>query len=232
MIELFNKPRFTLIKFPLIGIGSFILLLIWASTFYPGGTENNPGTTGYLFSENYISDLGRIITPSGVSNITSVFIFIFAFLIMACVLFIFFYSNYTFYKKKFSYRGNMFKLGTFFGMCSSLCFLGVALAPVDINMKDHIVYAEWLFRFLFGGSVLLTISIYNMDKSTHVLSFGYFLIAFATGIYILLSDFKLNSILFSDVHVANVLTQKITTLSLVVGFLLVGFFNNRFLKQQ
>jgi len=232
MKNTFNNPRFTLLHFPLIAIGSFILLLICASTFYPGGTVNNPETIRYIFSENYISDLGRVETPSGVKNVPSVFIFIIALLIMSFSFFLYFYNNYRFYKNKYSINSSTFKLGSFFGLCFSLCFLGVAITPADVNLNDHIIYAEWLFRFLFGCSFLLFIAFYKINKSTFSLSIGYFLIAFSNGVYILLSDFKLISLIFNDVHYANVISQKIITISLILGFVFVGYFNNRILKQK
>ncbi len=112
------------------------------------------------------------------------------------------------------------------------CFLGVALTPADINLKDHVFFAEYLFRFLFGGAFLLALSYFKMDRLTQWLGLGYLLIAIATGVYILLSDFELNAVLFSNEHLAEVITQKLITGTLIFGFLLVGYFNFRNLKQQ
>tara|TARA_B100002003_G_scaffold57366_2_gene52838 strand:- start:2217 stop:2936 length:720 start_codon:yes stop_codon:yes gene_type:complete len=232
MKSLLNNHKFTIIQFPIFAIGAFVLLLALAMQIYPGGTVERTETVGYLFTENYISDLGRTVSHSGVENTLSFFIFLFAFAIMTCAFFTYFYGNYTFFKKKYSPQGNMFKLGTFFGMCTSLCFLGVALTPADINLKDHVFFAEYLFRFLFGGAFLLALSYFKMDRLTQWLGLGYLLIAIATGVYILLSDFELNAVLFSNEHLAEVITQKLITGTLIFGFLLVGYFNFRNLKQQ
>jgi len=227
-----NNPKFTLIQFPMIAIVVFVSLLLIGSQLYSGGTEVNSETVGYIFTENYISDLGRTTTHSGESNLFSLLIFIIVFSIMTFSLFTYFYGNYSFFKNKFHTGGNMFKLGTFFGMCFSLCFLGIALTPADINLKDHILFAEFLFRFLFGSSILLFLSFYKMHPSTRLLSFGYLLIAAATGTYIALSDFELNSMLFSNNYLAEVITQKLITISLLSGFVLVGTINNRILKEK
>ena len=56
-----NNPRFTVIKLPLLSIVAFVLLLLLAMQVFPGGTEKDPNTVGYIFSENYISDLGRTV---------------------------------------------------------------------------------------------------------------------------------------------------------------------------
>ena len=232
MKSLLNNPKFTIIQFPIFAIVAFVLLLALAMQIYPGGTVERTETVGYLFTENYISDLGRTVSHSGVENTLSFFIFLFAFAIMTCAFFTYFYGNYTFFKKKYSPQGNMFKLGTFFGMCTSLCFLGVALTPADIYLKDHVLFAEYLFRFLFGSSLLLFLSFYKMDQSTRLLSFGYLLLSIATGMYIGLSDFELNSVLFSNNHLAEVITQKIITMTLLSGFIILGTFNNRILKEK
>ena len=227
-----NNPKFTLIQFPLIAIIVFVSFLTIASQLYSGGTEVNPETVGYIFTENYISDLGRITTHSGESNLYPFLIFIMVFTVMTFSLFTYFYGNYSFFKNKFDFGGNMFKLGTFFGMCFSLCFLGISLTPADINLKDHILFAEYLFRFLFGSSLLLFLSFYKMDQSTRLLSFGYLLLTIATGMYIGLSDFELNSVLFSNNHLAEVITQKLITMTLLTGFIILGTFNNRILKEK
>ena len=227
-----HNPKCTIFQFPLIAIGVFVLLLVFAIQLYPGGTVEKSDTVGYIFSENFISDLGRTVTHSGNGNLLSFINFMIAFGILTFAFFTYFYGNYTFFKKKYSPPGNMFKLGTFFGLCTSLCLLGIALTPADINLKDHIIFAEFLFRFLFGSTLLLAISFYKMDSSTQRLSLGYLLIALATGVYILLSDFELNSVLFSNDHLAEVITQKLITGCLILGFLFIGYFNFQNIKEQ
>ncbi len=227
-----HNPKFTIFQFPLIAIGVFVLLLALAIQIYPGGTVERTDTTEYIFTENFISDLGRTVTHSGIANLFSFIIFLIAFSILTFAFFAYFYGNYIFFKNKYTPSGNMFKLGTFFGMCTSLCLLGVALTPANINLKDHIIFAEFLFRFLFGSTVLLALSFYKMDSSTKRLSIGYLLIAIATGMYILLSDFELNSVLFSNDHLAEVITQKSITGCLIFGFLFIGYFNSQVIKEQ
>jgi len=54
-----NNPRFMVIKFPLLSIVTFVLLLLLAMQVFPGGTEKDPNTVGYIFSEkskNYVID--------------------------------------------------------------------------------------------------------------------------------------------------------------------------------
>ena len=226
-----NNPRFMVIKFPLLSIVTFVLLLLLAMQVYPGGTDKDPNTVGYIFSENYISDLGRTVTTSGASNLLSFSFFILAFAIMACAFFLYFYGTYSFYKKKYALTGNMYKLGTFFGMCSSLCFIGVALTPANVNLKDHIMFAEWLFRFFFGSSLLYAIVYYKKDKSSNLLSLAHLLIAIGTLVYILLSDFNYNSVLFANEFKAEVISQKLIVGFLLTGITLIGYCNRRNIKQ-
>lgn len=227
-----DNPRFTLLKLPLIGIGIFIALTFLAMKIYPGGTIQEKDTIGYIFSENYISDLGRYRTYADDSNAASMILFMIAMAAMGFSLFGYFYGTYTYFKKHFNPKISTFKLGTFFAMCGCICMAGVGLTPADVNLDDHMMFALWLFRFIFGFAVLYAISFYQMDESTKYHAAGYGLIALATGSYILFSDFKLSSIIFTDNHLAEVIAQKLITGALITGTIIIGYFNFRILKNH
>lgn len=199
---------------------------------YPGGTVRKEDTIGYIFSENYLSDLGRYTTPSEAGNVPSMVFFILAMSVLGLSLFGYFYGNYSFFKKRFSPKGSAFKLGTFFALCGCVCLIGIGLTPADVNLDDHIMFALWFFRFIFGAAVLYTVSFYNLDAITKYHAIGYGLIALATGSYIIFSDFKLSSIIFSDNHVAEVIAQKMITAGLIAGTAFIGYFNFKILKNH
>ena len=225
-----NHLKRSIIHIPVIATVIFVLLLAVAMSVYPGGTENDIATEGYIFSQNYISDLGRTISPSGDNNMVSFMIFLAAFGVMTAAFFNYYYKMHTFYISSYHMNSNALKLGTFFGMCTSLCFIGVALTPANMNMKDHIMFAEWLFRFLFASTCLHAFAFYQKKETLLMLSFAHLLMAIGTGLYILFSDLKFNSLFFDDIHKAEVISQKLIVGFLITGILMNGYSHSKNLK--
>ena len=66
-----------------------------------------------------------------------------------------------FYKVGEVFHNNLFlsRLGTICGMMSGICYIGVALTPSNVFLDWHIIFAEWIFRFLFIGSFIYSILI-------------------------------------------------------------------------
>ena len=54
-----------LIKLPRLILGIFVVLNIIAMLSYPGGTFLDDATTGYSFTRNFLSDLGRTLSYDG-----------------------------------------------------------------------------------------------------------------------------------------------------------------------
>ena len=222
--------KISIIHFPVVATAVFVLLLGISMNFYPGGTEVDPATVGYIFNQNYISDLGRTISPNGDNNMTSFLIFLTAFTVMSFAFFNYFYGMHIFYRNTFKIKGSILKLGTFFGMCTSICFIGIALTPANINIKDHIMFADWLFRFLFGSTLLYAVAFVQQKESLLLSSIAHLLMAAGTGLYILFSDLKFNTLFFSDIHTAEVISQKLIVGFLITSILLIGFSNNKNIK--
>ncbi|MHA2131448.1 MAG: hypothetical protein ACW99L_15900, partial [Promethearchaeota archaeon] len=64
----------------------FLILVNVAILFYPGGTFNDPFTSGYSLWSNLFSDLGRFIAHSGESNIITFLIYNVSLFIMGLLL--------------------------------------------------------------------------------------------------------------------------------------------------
>src|SRR5208283_4523249 len=65
----------------LIACVTFVVLTAFAMLEYPGGSLHVPGTHHYVFSENFLGDLGVTKTAAG-SNTSSCVLFVIA---MTCV---------------------------------------------------------------------------------------------------------------------------------------------------
>ena len=229
--KFFNSKQFLTI-IPIIALLLFVTMLAFSMSIYSGGTRANFNASGYTFSENYISDLGRYISVNGQDNTNVMVVFILAFFLLGSFFFLFFYHNYYFIKEKFQPNLNIFRLATFFALCATISIIGVGLTPSDINFDDHVMFAEWIFRFFFGASVLYAISYFKINPKTKFLGLGYLILSIATGFYLLFSDFKLNKVLFSDTLIADVLAQKFIVFSLIIGFFIIGYFNYQITKDD
>jgi len=229
--KFFNSKQFLTI-IPIIALLLFVTMLAFSMSIYSGGTRANFNASGYTFSENYISDLGRYISVNGQDNTNVMVVFILAFFLLGSFFFLFFYHNYYFIKEKFQPNLNIFRLATFFALCATISIIGVGLTPSDINFDDHVMFAEWIFRFFFGASVLYAISYFKINPKTKFLGLGYSILSIATGFYLLFSDFKLNKVLFSDTLIADVLAQKFIVFSLIIGFFIIGYFNYQITKDD
>ena len=137
----------------------FILLTILAMFLYPGGTIADPHSQGYSFFLNFFSDLGRISTPSGQSNLASRILFTTALSMGTLGVALFFIALIQFYPGP----GITFWLSRLSAICAlvtSICFLGVAFVPLDLSGRVHNLFLDsalltFFLTFLLTFSAVL-----------------------------------------------------------------------------
>lgn len=123
-----------------MGFITFLSLMISGMLIYEVGKFHEPDLNRYNFIENYLSDLGRVYTYSGVLNNVSktlfeVAMFVAAFMIIAL---------YTFYFRIFRSIENKSKLGfagSIVGLVSTLSCISVGLVSIDVHVTLHRVCA-------------------------------------------------------------------------------------------
>ena len=112
MNKIFNiiEKRQWLINAPRATLGIFVILNIMAMVFYKGGTYHNPNNIGYSFFNNFLSDLGRVVSHSGQINFHASLCFNMAMLLAGFTLSMFFLSIPLIFKKekKFIYLTSSF----------------------------------------------------------------------------------------------------------------------------
>lgn len=161
-------PRFAVI--------SFIAMVVIGMKLYPGGiyhmvsssgqsmcpgescTHPNHLTSGYMFSKNFLSDLGRTFSHSKENNFHSSLLFNMS-LTLAGTIYILFYI----YLVKLFKSNIISKLGSLFGICGAVCFIGVAFTPADLFLQPHIFFNLWIFRFFLLSMFLYSWLIFK-DK--------------------------------------------------------------------
>ena len=177
------KSKFWIVKMPKYSIIIFCILNIIASLLYPGGTLNDPEQTSYLFTRNFLSDLGTTISYSGAKNTIS------------CILFntSIFISGFTFimlfYKVKDLFHFKLLSnIATLFGILGGVCFIGVACTPADILLDPHIFFAHGIFRCLFISIFFYSILIFKTKGFDNKYGYGFVLFGIMVLIYIFISE--------------------------------------------
>ncbi|MBV9257412.1 MAG: hypothetical protein JO215_05285 [Ktedonobacteraceae bacterium] len=119
----------------------FFLLTVIAMLLYPGGTITDPHVHGYSFFLNFLSDLGRISTPSGQPNLISRMLFTFALSMGAVAVALFFVALTQFFPGS-GMAPQLSRLGAICGLVTSVCFIGVAFVPLDLSSLVHYVFLD------------------------------------------------------------------------------------------
>jgi hypothetical protein len=181
--------------------------------FYPGGIRDNLSIQGYSFWGNTFSDLGRTIAWNGETNLISMILFTFAFGIQVISV-IPFYLKFMSIFQEIQLEKKVSKIGSYFGIISSIAFIGVLCTPADILNGPH-----WIFVFLGYPSVLIMGICYSVvlilsDKFTKPFAFIYTVLILIFFVSLLVG---LIGISFS--RTIMVIGQKILTFSLLIAFL-------------
>lgn len=108
---------------------------------FPGGALTNPHTRGYLFFENFLSDLGQTQTTSGAANYRSMVFFMLAMLVAGAGVTLFFVA--------FTQSVEASRLTRWLSRAAVLCslvtgagFVGVAASPWNLYYRTHITFVE------------------------------------------------------------------------------------------
>ncbi|MFX0001157.1 MAG: hypothetical protein ACFE9Q_10435 [Candidatus Hodarchaeota archaeon] len=145
-LNLMNKRIYLL---ALSGIILYIVLIVIAMFTYPGGIRDNISIVGYSFWGNTFSDLGRVTAWNGDPNPISMILFSFAYGIHATTM-IFFYLVFMQKFEGEKLEGKTCKIGSFFGVLSSIAIIGIIFTPADIFYVPH-----WIFVFIGYPSIFL-----------------------------------------------------------------------------
>ena len=164
------------------------MLNIMAMVFYKGGNIHNAEFIGYSFFNNFLSDLGRVISHSGKFNFHSCLCFNMAMLIAGFTLSMFFYITPTLFNKQSKFLTTLSGLASLFGVLGSLCMIGVGFTPADLFFKPHVMFAHWLFRFFFLSSLFIAGCIYLSKDFQNKYAMGYVIFSLIIFSYILFNE--------------------------------------------
>jgi hypothetical protein len=153
-----QTTKYKLFSFIMAACFLFLVLTSLAMVFYPGGTRSAPGTKGYLFFENFFSELGLSRTYTGGPNNVSFFLFTAALALAGLALTLYFIiSPSLFWDSRITRVLSLF--GTFFGIISGLSFIGVAFTPADLYLEPHQLFVQLAFTTFLVAVVFYALAI-------------------------------------------------------------------------
>ena len=225
-----TKERLLFFILPSAAIVVFIFLVIIGAMSYEGGHRLDLDSEGYSFSNNYLSDLGRIQTVAGMDNSIPFYCFNSALIILSVIFSFYFLFLPSVYDESIEIQ-NIARIGSFFGFLASICFAGVAYTPADLFIDAHIFFADWLFRLMNLTIVFYAITYIMMKNNYFIFSFIFGIVALVVTTHIFLSDFGLARF-FNEPHTVRVLSQKAATIALIISVPLMTIYNQKRLSSH
>ena len=177
-----------LVHIPQAGIILFIVFNILAMILYSGTTMHNELTTSYSFSYNFLSDLGRYMTYNGENNFFPCLFFNLSMIVAGSIMIIFFWNIESFFNYKSGLLYWLVIIGSSSGIAGGYSMIGVALTPADLYLNNHILFANWLFRFFVVAAACYTIIIFKSELIANKYAIGYCVFACLILLYILVSE--------------------------------------------
>lgn len=141
----------------------YIILILIAMLFYPGGDQLNPDTIGFSFWSNFFSDLGGYYSHSGEINVISSKIFLVANLLVTSSAFLVYLAFFYIIKKPEKSR-YYHRLASILAMIACI-FLSIAgIIPWDSNLYLHLFFTITSFLIYFLVPIFYAKSILKNKK--------------------------------------------------------------------
>jgi hypothetical protein len=192
----------------------FAVLTVAAMLAYPGGAKYDHASTGYLFFQNFFSDLGATRTYTGRSNTTSHVLFIVAAVSVGVAMIAF----STTWRTVAARRGEGRAFGLVAQVAAITCgigFIGVALTPWDRVLDAHNAFVQLAFGILLVFVLcLLALQVRNAWPPAYVAANAVYLIVLALYVLVLFAGPGLDTKAGLEFQVA---AQKIVVYSSIAN---------------
>ena len=203
----------------------FVVAVIIASYFYPGGNIHDTAQSGYSFTHNFLSDLGGLESHSGEDNIISSIFFN-----LSMLLFFFIGISFLFVPILFKENKPTFILaivGSLFFFIGSMFFAGVGFTPYDVFFDLHVFFALNSFRLMIPASLIYLIVFLRSSLSIkYIAVIASFL--FLVTAYVIYLNIGENPLSNKEAMIASATIQKfIAFMSVVTVFSLSFGFSKR-----
>lgn len=206
-----------LIKQGYIGIFLFVILNFISMLTYPGGTIIEPGTKGYSFFYNFLSNLGESTAKNGEDNIVSAYLFNSSMLTLALSYFLF-YISYLRIQLKFNRNKilNFFSFSTI--IISLVSFVLVGVFSADNSTFDiHVFFVKVAFRLLLIHCFIQLFIVYK-SKLSKVMLVSSSIFCFILLLFIIVMEYGPNPFLDNRSLLIQVSSQKMIVISILLYF--------------
>ncbi len=184
----------------------FVIAVIVASYFYPGGNIHDTAQLGYSFTHNFLSDLGGLESHSGEDNIISSIFFN-----LSMLLFFFIGISFLFVPILFKENKTTFILaiiGSLFFFIGSIFFAGVGFTPYDVFFDLHVFFALNSFGLMVPASSLYLIVFLRSSLSKKYITVIALFLVFVTA-YVIYLNFGESPLLNKNAMITSAIIQKL-----------------------
>ena len=200
----------------------FVIAVIIASYFYPGGNIHDSTQLGYSFTHNFLSDLGGLESHSGEGNIISSIFFNLSMLLFFLIGISFLFVPILFKENKPNFI--LAIIGSSFFFVGSMFFAGVGFTPYDVFFDLHVFFALNSFRLMIPASLIYLIVFLRSSLGIRYISVTASFLFFVTG-YVIYLNFGENPLSNKEAMITSATIQKFiafmsvaTIFSLSFGF--------------
>lgn len=141
------KKHLSLYNLTLFLFVQYVIVTLVMIMFYDAGNRYAPESTHFVFNQNYLSDLGRSVSFTGIENPSYIF-YSLTLGLAGIGIFLFFYQL----QKSMTSKAK--HLISLFALVSALGYIGIALYPVNIDIATHILFGRLAYFSFFFTSVL------------------------------------------------------------------------------
>ena len=198
----------------------FVIAVIIASYFYPGGNIHDSTQLGYSFTHNFLSDLGGLESHSGESNIISSIFFN-----LSMLLFFFIGISFLFVPILFKENKPTFILattGSVFFFIGSMFFAGVGFTPYDVFFDLHVYFALNSFKLMIPASLMYLIVFLRSSLSIRYISVIATFLFFVT-VYVIYLNFGESPLTDKQAMIISATIQKFIALMSVATVFSLSF---------
>ena len=164
---------------------------------------------GYIFTQNFISELGLYKTRLGEDKYLSLHLFILAMSGYGFIAITFLKSSLLFKFNKQAFLMSI--LGSIFFVPGSIFFVCVGFTPADLFFDEHVFFAINGFRIILPGAFfyLLAFKYMNLPRNYFLIGLVYLL---GTLAYVIYQIFAADPRSTADAMIAQVVAQKLIAL--------------------
>ncbi len=124
----------------------FVLLTVLAMLVYAGGSAFDPAASGYSFTENFFSDLGRTVTFEGAANTVASALFTYSLICVGVAL-----AAFGVAVRRLGAEARarpVALLAAIAAVVSGIAYVGIACTPYDVFPAAHSRSVDLAFGFL------------------------------------------------------------------------------------